>query len=313
MSGFSLNIKLDSPAQKVDFYGLAKEWRQEIIEIRMVGMGVFSSSPSLLNKVRGALGAVLLESGSFAVRERRPCDWRTTCAAEVFFGKKPQIKIGPYCSEITKPYVLYARREEQDLVIGMSVFGFACEWIRELTPALLQALQARVRWQDLSKDRNGFIPKKIEILEPYIKLHNPILLSEDPKSVEIKFLTPLDAERGGLDSRPYLIFERLMLRISMLARWHYIDLNTSWDLLEVDWMACDFSLFIPEKVRYGGHKFKNNTALEQTVVIEGNLKKIWPLLVIGEQVNIGRGATLGLGHYRITVLDHPHKLCYSEL
>ncbi len=302
MSGYALNRRLLEPEHQSDFSGLAQSWRQDIIELGLAGMAGFSSSPTLLNKVRGALGAILLESGSQAVRERRPCDWSPSCAAEVFFGRKPQIQIGPYRSEITKPYVLYAGTKGQDLTIRMAVFGFASDWVRELTPALIQALQSRVRWPHLAKDAHNFIPAKIEVLAPNIISNASIELPRVPGEVEIEFLTPLDAERGSLEDRPYLIFERLALRVFMLARWQGVKIEVPWQELEQAWLGCEYVLDngpFGGAVRFGGHKFKNSVAANQTITVKGDLERLWPLLVIGERVNIGRGASIGLGRYHI--------------
>lgn len=300
MNGASLNKRLIEPTSSTDFFGLLDNWRQDIIELRLVGMASFYDTPSLLNKVRGALGKVLLSSGSLAVRQRRPCDWSRCCAAEVFFAKKPQIQIGPYFSEITKPYVLNAGKKGMDLIIRIRIFGFAREWTNEIAPALIQALLLHVHWRKLAGRSVRYIPAKLEVLTPRVTFAAPITRPQPPDLVRLVFTTPLDAERGTLEGKPHLVFERLAGRIIMLARWHDIEISVPWQELEQAWLRCDYQLesgSVGSAVRLGGHRFKNSVIADQTISIEGDLKQLWPLLIIGETTNVGRGASIGLGQY----------------
>ena len=309
MTGAALNHRLLRPDRKMDFSGLASVWREERIQMRLAGMAGFACSPSLLNKVRGALGCVLLESASGAVRERRPCTWSPPCAADVFFGAKPQVRIGAFSSEISKPWVLKARQDEEDLIIAMTVFGLAQGWTGEVAAALVTGLQSRVRWRDLAKDRQLFVPASPEIIERRFITIEKINIPLAPQRICVEFRTALDAERGTPDERPHLLFDRLVRRVSLLARWQGVEVVTDLDILQEDWRACAYDVENwsgrdsgrPE--RRGGHKFKNRLACDGAMTIGGDLQRLWPLLVIGEHTNVGRGASIGLGCYGLVRPD----------
>lgn len=303
MTGLALNNRLLHPTRRTDFFGLLVDWQQDVIELQLAGMAAFCSAPAVLNKVRGALGNILLESGSQSVRDRRPCDWSPPCAAEVFFAKKPQIQIGPYFSEITKPYVLSLGQKGQDLVVRMRVFGFARKWTREVVPALVQALNSRVQWRQLAGKSKTFVPSNIEVSAPRTVLAHPIELPAKTNSVRLEFQTPLDAERGTFHSKPHLIFERLTGRAIMLARWHEIEIDVPWKHLQQIWLACDYqpdTQSLTSFTKYGGHNPKNRIVDNQAIYIEGDMEQLLPLLAIGENANVGRGASIGLGRYRLS-------------
>lgn len=305
----AINARLLAPSRWLSFTELAQIWSRDVIEVTVSGLGAFSESPSLPNKIRGALGRTLLEGASSAVRARRPCDWRPPCAADVFFGEKPTIQIAEFSSQIPKPFVFAAVPKGQDLIVRMTVFGFATEWSRTVAEALASALRTRVRWTVLAQDRALFVPAPIEIRRLRISSKKGLAIPAVPNSVQVHFRTPLDAERGSLEDRPHLIFERLARRLTMLARWHDAALDLSWGDLEAAWTACDYDLLddgldAPNyKARKGGHRFRNAVTPAPVVSVSGDLAKVWPLLVIGESTHVGRGATLGLGRYCLVFSD----------
>jgi len=306
MTGYSLNQRLLRPLSKVDFFRLAEMWQEVTITIEIIGMGGFASSPSLLNKLRGAMGAIFRESGSDPVQNRNPCNWSPACASEVFFGIRPRIAIGASASEITKPYILFAHQKGRNLLVGVSVFGTARDHIPEVRAALVQALRTRVRWRQLAKDRGLFVPASIEISNLSTVETNSITLPPTPRQIRLEFASPLDAERGQLAENPNLIFDRLARRLYMMARWLDAEISTDWTSLEQSWLNC--TCWLPDQDVSsgkfpGGHKFKNKVVRNQVVSIQGDLAQLWPLLVIGERTNLGRGANIGLGKYTVFLED----------
>jgi len=290
-----------APAREVAPDELVGLWHREIVEIALAGMGAFADRPSLLNKVRGALGDVLVAAGSDAVRAKRPCDWSPPCAAEVFFADKPALRIGSFASQISKPFVLAAGRRQQELVVRATIFGFATDWTRVVAEALAYALREKVRWHALAKDDGLFVPRTIEIKRLRVSTAQGLRVGPAPREAVVAFVTPLDAERGSLDETPHLVLDRLARRIALLARWYDVALDPLWDDLERAWLACDYE--IADEARgassTGGHKFRNRVTEARSVTISGELAGLWPLLVIGESTHIGRGANVGLGRYRL--------------
>jgi len=302
MSSNYLNERLLEPNHKTDLLGLASVWRQCTINLVLEGMAGFAHSPSLLNKVRGSFGRVLVERGSQFVRDRKPCQWNPVCGAEVFFARKPIVKIGPYSSEITKPYILRVSSDQKNLVISLGMFGVAGEWRREVEACLIEALQSRVRWKNLAKDVTETVPDFVRVLSSVNTSIDSLEISSPPLETRISFLTPVDAERGVFIEQPYLIFERLMRRIYMMARWHFLELDQSWEEMSKMWRGCEycFEASTMSKFVIGGHKFSNRITSGHALKISGNLDKLWPLLVFGQATNVGRGANVGLGHFCIS-------------
>ena len=305
MSGPALNRRLLAPRWSGSFADLAEGWTSAVVEVDLQGMGAFAGVPNLLNKVRGAWGDALLAGASEAVRNGHPCTWSPPCAAEAFFGRKPAIRIGAADSEITKPYVLSAERKGQHLLVRLRIFGFADLWTQPAAHALAEALRARVRWDLLARDDGLFVPKRIEIDDLRVVSDERICLSLPPEACQVCFLTPLDAERGALDERPCLLFERLARRMSMLARWYDLSIETPWHELEEAWRGCHYEL--PEEGTFagtrpparGGHRLRNAMSPHRVVDISGPLETLWPLLRLGELAHVGRGANIGLGRYLI--------------
>jgi len=302
MSGYALNSRLLHPSKSATLAELADLWESHIITVRVVGMGTFIQCPSLLNKIRGSLGHVLIQSGSSVLKDRKPCDWTRVCAAEPLFAKKPKINVGPYLMEIAKPYRLAAQKDGQDLLVSISLFGFSKMWIDEVKWALILALREFVAWNVLARDGYYFVPRNIQVLEP--KLENSTLKVIDRKveNVMIVFITPLDAERGNIHDRPQTLFERLLLRITMLARWHDVCLVDQWGHMEDLWKSLTYEFNCFEGTSgpvVGGHKYINNLNTPSELNITGKMSKCIDLLRIGESIGFGRGAVIGLGEFAV--------------
>lgn len=298
----ALHRRLLQPEEDVDIAGLAARWREVVIEARLAGMGAYARCPSLLNKVRGALGRVLLESASEETRRRLPCGWARACAAEVLFGRKPAPDNGG--AEIAKPFVLEAAQRGADLLVRLRLFGMAGEWAREVAQALVAALRGRVRWRDLARDEVLFTPADVAVSDLVQRVCGMDVAAAQPAaSLRLEFLTPVDAERGSLVDDPWLLFERLLMRLGMLARWQGVRLADDGGLMAECWhgLACEAWRADGGGRVWGGHRFLNRVDAGVVMSIEGELEPLWPLLVLGERVHVGRGATVGLGRYQVVV------------
>lgn len=302
MTGAALNHRLATPSRQVDLAGLCDIWQHRRIVIRVIGMGRFATAPSLLNKVRGALGHVLLQMGSDDVLDRMPCDWTETCAAEGLFRPKPIIAVGPQHPEITKPFRLSAKRYDQDLIVALDLFGFADVWRDEIKWALLQSLRKHVDWRALAKDDALFVPSRIQVAEPVVQAVYLSKLDPELRQVRVVFQTPIDIERGDLREHPQLFFERLFIRVGMIARWHEVELNESWNGFKALWDRLEYSFLGTENgsmQKVGGHKYRNQIRVINKMEIEGNLNRLTFLLTLGEAIGVGRGATIGLGNFEL--------------
>lgn len=304
MTGIALDHRLTQRVSEGGLRDLVDSWRMDEICVTLSGMAAFASSPSLGNKLRGALGSVLLDSASAAVQARRSCDWSRTSTAEIFFGSRPLLRLGTHSSEMAKPFV-FATSGQSDgsLRVKLRVFGRACERTNAVADALVFAVRKRVRWSKLAKDGPRFLPKRIDPSNVEIASNRPLVLDGlDTTGAELVFLVPMDAERGDATVSPRLILERIVRRTALLAPWHGVALTKAYgDLIAA---ASHVVIDVCEPTSApapgaGGHHMKNRLSPPLRLVLSGELQEILPALAICETAHVGRGASLGLGRYTL--------------
>lgn len=303
MTGVALDHLLTHGAREATLGELAEVFRMDEIALVLPGMAAFASSSSLGNKLRGALGDVLLDSASTAVRARAPCDWPHTSTAEIFFGRRPLIRLGDHSSEIAKPFVFEARgRSDGGLSILLRIFGLARGRTDAVADALIVAVQERVRWGDLAKDGPRFLPRHVE--PESVEVATNLALDVHPlppSAVELVFLTPIDADRGDAARAPTVLLDRILRRVALLAPWcgnslatAFADVGEAMRGLDVE----SFEATSAPAAGLGGHHFENRLSPPMRMRLSGSLQPIWPALAICELAHVGRGASLGLGWYR---------------
>lgn len=82
--------------------------------------------------LRRSFLAALGPAASEAARSGKPCTWDPPCALDVFCREQLRHK----GAGLPKPYVLWAERHEEDLVIRLRVFGMANDWFAAAAEAL---------------------------------------------------------------------------------------------------------------------------------------------------------------------------------
>ena len=91
-----------------------------------------------------------------------------------------------------------------------------------------------------------------------------------------------------------------------MARWYDVALAIPFGtgLAENSGYRCrlldDFGHTAPG-LHTGGHQLKNSLLELPALEVAGDLAELWPFLLIGEAVHVGRGATVGLGRFRIGI------------
>jgi len=284
----------------VDGAGLARAWFHQDVEVMVGGAGPVVDHPALLTRIRGAWGRRLMASASPESVSGRACPWSPPCALDVFF--REQVR-GPLGAS-PKPYVLHADRYGDDLLVRLRVIGFATEWIigaSEALMAVLSNLQAeRVDWHDF-----GCLPKnrKIAGLGRRIVTGGIEAVVPAPSSCRLEFHTPVDDESGNGIERPQGVLYRLTRRAAAFAAWHDLDLRCDWTTidrssraLDLDWRATR-PASSERKSRHGERYTR--PGLLGDLLMEGDLAETWPFLSIGELCGCGRGATSGMGRYRL--------------
>ncbi|MEO3430163.1 CRISPR system precrRNA processing endoribonuclease RAMP protein Cas6 [Pelagibius sp. CAU 1746] len=306
VGGDAVNQRLLAPKQAVSGEVLAALWSFEQTVVVLPGLGALQNAGNLLQKVRGAFGDALLAGASEPVRAHQPCNWHPPCAAEVFFGRKPCLRVAAHDSEIPKPFVLSSERVNQDLHVKLAVFGFASAWARATSLALAEALRNRVLWAKMAKDLSVFLPKRIELGSMRSCGCHGLGLGSAPAALRMDFHSPVDAERGSAFEQPEILLRRLLRRVALLARWHDVDLEADWDALEkaIGGIQVNFLDYAGpadgRARRRGGHRLKNRLIELPSLELSGDIHLLWPYIAIGETAHIGRGASLGLGRYRLT-------------
>ena len=308
MSAIALDFTQIRKSKEGTLADLLAAWQMDEVEIELPSMGGFANSPSLGNKVRGAFGVALLEGASAAVRSRKRCDWPWTSTAEIFFGRRRLITLGRHSSEIAKPFVLSARRSPSgSLIVAIRIFGSARERTSAATDALIRSVRDLVRWSDLAKDENHFVPAKIEVASVSVQSGKGLVVERiNPKSAELTFVTSIDAERGSVLDNPALVLERILRRVALLAPWQQVSLHDCYPALLETCAAVTVDAVdetsLPVQTT-GGHRLANRLDASVSMHISGMIGPIWPALQIGEVAHVGRGASLGLGRFRLRALE----------
>ena len=188
------------------------------------------------------------------------------------------------------------------MTVSLRLFGAAAGRAPALADSLAAALAERVNWPALAKDGDLFLPAD----------RRPVALSLGPAALafpapaaaaEMVFVSPLDAARGDPGADPALILPRLLRRLALLAPWCGVDLAAAHDgaltaalaNIAVDAREGDG----PPGPARGGHRRASRLAAPPRLTLTGDLTPLWPALVLGQAVHIGRGASLGLGRYTL--------------
>ena len=139
---------------RVPLDGLAGRWRAARIRAVVPGHGPLAGEVVVMNRIRGAVGAVLMEGASAEAVAGQPCPWQPPCALDVLF--REQGRIGGRHG-LPKPWVLALDRRGSDLIVTLTLFGFAADWSDVVRQALAMALRRRIDWRDCAPGL--FLPK----------------------------------------------------------------------------------------------------------------------------------------------------------
>ena len=293
---------LAAEARRIGPEALAGAWFCQRIEARLPGLGGLARAPDLLPRVRGAFGAGLMEGASRAARSGAPCPWRPPCALDVFFGPRPRVRMGRHLAELPAPWALTADAgTDGALLIGLHVFGFACEWTQAAGLALVAALERRLRWREV---KPGYAPPgRVEVADLRVMTLGAPLPEAAPEAVVIGLLTPMDSATADILERPESFFSRLAARVSGLARWHDCALEADWGRLATLWRDMDYEFLDAgaeeEMARRSARQGRRYWLRGRRVLLRvaGELAPLVPFLAMGETAHAGRKAAFGMGRF----------------
>jgi hypothetical protein len=306
-AGTALAARLLDPAARVPLAELPAHWVTATVEATVPGHGALAGDLVLMGRIRGALGRVLMDGASRAAIAGRPCDFDPPCALDVLF--REQARTGKH--GVPKPWVLALDRHGLDLVVRITLFGFAIDWAGAVGQALATALRRGVDFRERAgggHDRLFLPPPEVS----HLAIREAGVAMPRPRdTVLLDFLTPLDAAGDDPLDRPASVVGRLARRIGLMARWMDVVIDADWPALAAHWNAlpCDPAGLARETLdsrsgrqrddRTGGRRRFARPLLSGTLAIGGDLVPVWPLLVLGETCHAGRGGTAGLGRYRL--------------
>ncbi|EJW09345.1 hypothetical protein A33M_1555 [Rhodovulum sp. PH10] len=298
----ALAARLLSPAAAVPLDALSACWVTATIEATVPGHGALAGDLVLMARIRGALGRALMEGASAEAIAEKACPWEPPCALDVLF--REQVRSGRH--GVPKPWVLALDRRGLDLVVRITLFGFAIDWAGAVGHALVTALRRGIDFHD--RAAGLFLPAPT--VSRLVVRENGIASPPPRETVLLDLVTPLDATGDDPLDRPASVIGRLARRIDSMARWMDVSVDADWPVLAAHWNALDYdaggllrdrldSRSGRQRDGTGAHRRFARPLLSGTLAIGGDLAPVWPLLVLGETCHAGRGATAGLGRYRL--------------
>lgn len=290
--------RLAHPSSALGLEALAASWSWVRLTGRVRGHGHLAHDMTLLRRVRGGLGRVLMRGASAEALAGHPCPWDPPCALDVFF--REQGRTGAH--GIPKPYVLWTDRHGEDLIVGMSLFGMAMDWAPVVALALPEVLRHGIDWGELSRGR--FVPRPTIDAVSLAEGGALPMVGDSTSGVSLRFLTPMNAEGDDPLDRPSTVMARLARRIEGMARWQDAALQVDWQALGQVWLALDYDTAslvagrMPRRSGQAARRFAVET-VEGALLVADLPASLAPLLRIGTVIHVGKGASEGYGRFRV--------------
>jgi|HubBroStandDraft_1064217.scaffolds.fasta_scaffold00196_11 hypothetical protein len=289
--------RLAAPARRLNLQELAAGWYQSVVSARIPGYGVLAHDLDLLRRLRGAIGDLLLAGASPEAIAGHPCSWQPPCGLDILF--REQGRRGGH--GIPKPYVLKADRSGADLVLSMTLFGFASDWAGVAQHVFATAVQHGIDWRGQRSEL--FLPAA-QLAELTVTSGEGLAVPRPPTVALIEFLTPMNAEGDDPIDRPATVFARLARRIEGLAAWQDAALDEDWQALSRVSQSLSYDATMlrrRSRDRHSGRARRHFTvdAIDGSLQIADLPPPLWVLLLIGSITHVGKGATEGFGRFQL--------------
>ena len=288
--------ELADPPFEASIAELVELWQVECLRVECVLPPGLEVHPELSVRVRGAFGRRLraLPPRSSATRLLRPAAWDVLAAP---LGRLPE------GDEVPKPVVLRAGVEDTRLVVEMRVLGRASPWFDDGATALMAALDG-----DIALRATGGIRVPVERGEMFEDRLSTRMPSESATTATLRFRSPVLARhKHALVTDPRSILRGIVRRVASLARWQATRLQEDWPGINA--AIDDLDIDDHDLVSYRWERFsirRGNAPIPAagwlgTLRVRGQLARIAPYLVLGETMNAGARASLGLGWYELAL------------
>lgn len=290
----SLRRALLSPPVQADAELLARLFRIDIVSVTALRPASLDDYPDLVLRVRGAFGNKL-----YAMRPPPPL----RCGGYVV-ARAWDVLQEEQLPSLAKPLVLHVDVIGNTIAIHAHLIGHAGFWQPDVTAALVAACDGGVTLANYSQIKTifevveirsstcgGFEPSELEICQAYLQLVSPLRLRSGGAT---KFSTAA-----------FLI--ALANRVKNLAAWHGVQLVEDWQSLhKLAWsVECSEDELRPYRWERGSRRMESRIPVlgfVGSLMLRGNLRRFIPYLQIGEMMNVGSHAALGLGRYRLALL-----------
>ncbi len=288
----SLAWRLRNPSARLTPEELCACWFDQTVCVRLSGLAPLVRDFELFNHFRRSFGGGLRLAASEEARANLPCPWNPPCALDVFFREQ----VREERAGLPKPFVMLADADSDDLIAGLRVFGFATEWLPAAEHAFIAGLRDVLPWRKLGRRAPEIADRWIETCEGF---DHPLT----PK-VTLRWITPLDAEKINPHGKPASILSRLVGRAEGIARWFDAALEADKDALAHLWTTAIRSVDDMEPRYRGFHSGQDRKTVRAksslgSIALAGDIAHLWPLMLIGERIFVGRGAARGCGRYGI--------------
>ena len=285
--------------------------------------------------LRGAFGRAF-RAVACPSRPGEPCPMPRDCPYHLVFetAPPPQAEALRTHEDVPRPFVIGAPPSAAaiaypagtEVAFDLTLIGRA----RRFFPYFVVALREVDR---IGRGRRAVALRRIEIVDPVRMTVETVYSEEDnlvrarevavtladcadaplpPGRVCLRFLTQTRlTHEGVVVRRPefHVFFRRLLGRLSSLARFH------GGGPLDVDFrglieQAGGIRLVRDETcwttwARYSARQERRMewSGIVGDAVYDGDLGPFWPYLVFGQWTHVGKGATFGLGAYRVSTVD----------
>ena len=186
--------RLLAPAEQVTLAELAERWFVSHIDVVISGYGKIAADPGLTGRLRGALGTALAAGASVEALAGRPCPFEPPCAFEALFRKQGRLLAG---IELPSPWVIGAAPRGGNLVVTLSLFGFANDWLPAATEALARTVKELVDWKG---GATIFLPK-VEVRRS-LRVCRGVCTPTVQSSIVLELVSPLTLSGAKPHERP---------------------------------------------------------------------------------------------------------------
>jgi len=295
----SIRARLLAPAREVTLQELAARWFMSTIEARVEAYGKLVGDHGLPGRIRGAFGAALAAGASPESLSGSPCPFDPQCAFEALFRKQGRMSSG---LDFPSPWVIGVRPVRADLLVTLTVFGFATDWIAAGSEAFTRALLELVDWHG----QTGLYLPSPRVTTRVLRSATGVVPSPAARRAELEFLSPLVLANADPRERPSSLLTGLGARISGLARWHDVSVDrlTDWKTLKARAAALDYSFEDIELCKWARGSTRQDRHIPMSGMlcrlgIEGDLGILTILLTLGETSFMGGDTAFGCGRYRV--------------